>query len=44
MMAQNARNFSAAATRMTVRDAINSAMSDEIERDEKVLLIGEEVA
>ena len=29
---------------MNVRDAINSAMSDEIERDEKVFLIGEEVA
>lgn len=29
---------------MTVRDAINSAMSDEIERDEKVFLMGEEVA
>ena len=29
---------------MTVRDAINSAMSEEIERDEKVFLMGEEVA
>jgi len=29
---------------MTVRDAINSAMSDEIARDEKVFLMGEEVA
>lgn len=29
---------------MTVREAINTAMSDEIERDEKVFLIGEEVA
>jgi len=29
---------------MTVRDAINSAMCDEIERDEKVFLMGEEVA
>ena len=28
---------------MTVREAINSAMSDEIERDENVFLIGEEV-
>jgi pyruvate dehydrogenase E1 component beta subunit len=28
---------------MTVREAINSAMSDEIERDPKVFLIGEEV-
>merc|ERR1712166_1201149 len=41
------RNFAASAgvaTRMTVRDAINSAMCDEIERDEKVFLMGEEVA
>ena len=30
--------------RMTVRESINSAMSDEIERDERVFLIGEEVA
>lgn len=29
---------------MTVRDGINSAMSEEIERDENVFLIGEEVA
>ena len=29
---------------MTVREAINSAMSDEIERDPNVFLIGEEVA
>ena len=29
---------------MTVRESINSAMSDEIERDENVFLIGEEVA
>ena len=28
---------------MTVRDAINSAMSEEIERDPKVFLMGEEV-
>jgi len=43
----NQRNFAAAAgvpTRMTVRDAINSAMSEEIERNEKVFLMGEEVA
>ena len=32
------------AQRMTVRDAINSAMCDEIVRDDKVFLIGEEVA
>ena len=30
--------------KMTVRESINSAMSDEIERDETVFLIGEEVA
>ena len=29
---------------MSVRESINSAMSDEIERDPKVFLIGEEVA
>lgn len=28
---------------MTVREALNSAMCDEIERDPKVFLIGEEV-
>ncbi|CAB0036298.1 unnamed protein product [Trichogramma brassicae] len=32
------------ATKMTVREAINSAMDEEIERDERVFLIGEEVA
>ena len=30
--------------KMSVRESINSAMSDEIERDERVFLIGEEVA
>lgn len=29
---------------MTVRDALNSAMKEEIERDERVFVIGEEVA
>ena len=29
---------------MTVRDALNSAMDEEMERDEKVFIIGEEVA
>lgn len=29
---------------MTVRDALNSAMKEELERDDKVFLIGEEVA
>ena len=29
---------------MTVRDALNSAMDEEIARDDKVFLMGEEVA
>lgn len=29
---------------MTVRDALNSAMDEEMERDERVFLLGEEVA
>lgn len=29
---------------MTVRDALNSAIDEELARDEKVFLIGEEVA
>ena len=29
---------------MTVRDALNSAMEEEIKRDERVFLLGEEVA
>lgn len=29
---------------MTVRDALNSAIDEEMERDEKVFLMGEEVA
>ena len=29
---------------MAVRDALNSAIDEEIERDEKVFLLGEEVA
>lgn len=29
---------------MTVRDALNSAMDEELARDEKVFLMGEEVA
>ncbi|KAK9454314.1 thiamine diphosphate-binding protein [Dipodascopsis uninucleata] len=32
------------ATTMTVRDALNSAMAEEMERDETVFLMGEEVA
>lgn len=42
------RSFSSsrtlAAKNMTVRDALNSAMDEEMERDEKVILLGEEVA
>ncbi|XP_076447802.1 pyruvate dehydrogenase E1 component subunit beta, mitochondrial-like [Babylonia areolata] len=42
------RQFSASSSRpaaqMAVRDALNSAMDEEIERDEKVFLMGEEVA
>lgn len=33
-----------AATTMTVRDALNAAMDEELERDENVFLLGEEVA
>ena len=40
MTATQTRSFG----RMTVRESINTAMSDEIERDPKVFLIGEEVA
>lgn len=29
---------------MTVRDALNSAMDDEMERDDRVFILGEEVA
>ncbi|XP_015112348.1 pyruvate dehydrogenase E1 component subunit beta, mitochondrial [Diachasma alloeum] len=42
------RSFStsncAAAQQMTVRDALNSALDEEMERDERVYLMGEEVA
>lgn len=42
------RSFSttkAVATKqMTVRDALNTAMDEEMERDERVFLLGEEVA
>lgn len=40
MLALAERRFA----RLTVREAINSAMSEEIERDADVFLIGEEVA
>ena len=29
---------------MTIRDALNSAMEEEIKRDDRVFLLGEEVA
>jgi len=35
---------SLAATQITVRDALNTALDEELERDEKVFVIGEEVA
>ena len=35
--------FDASAPTMTVRDALNSAMAEEMERDEKVFVMGEEV-
>lgn len=34
----------AAAQQMTVRDALNSALDDEMARDERVFIMGEEVA
>lgn len=33
-----------AAQQLTVRDALNQAMDEEMERDERVFLMGEEVA
>jgi len=38
-----AQTLAADAPRMTVRDALNSAMSEEMARDEKVFIMGEEV-
>lgn len=38
------RSMATVANEMTVRDALNSAMDEEMESDEKVFLIGEEVA
>ncbi len=35
---------SVASREMTVRDALNGAMGEELERDEKVFIMGEEVA
>lgn len=31
-------------SKMTVRDALNSAMEEELKRDDRVFIIGEEVA
>lgn len=36
--------LAAAANQMTVRDALNTAMDEEMEKDDKVFLMGEEVA
>ncbi|XP_015681402.1 pyruvate dehydrogenase E1 component subunit beta, mitochondrial [Crotalus tigris] len=38
------RSSGSAAAQVTVRDALNQALDEEIERDEKVFLLGEEVA
>lgn len=42
------RSFSTTATNLakplTVRDALNAAIDEEMERDEKVFILGEEVA
>ena len=44
MVARGFHSTQALNQKMSVRESINSAMSDEIERDSKVFLIGEEVA
>uniref|UniRef100_A0A8C3CNV1 Pyruvate dehydrogenase E1 component subunit beta n=1 Tax=Cairina moschata TaxID=8855 RepID=A0A8C3CNV1_CAIMO len=38
------RLSAAAAIQVTVRDALNQALDEELERDERVFLLGEEVA
>ena len=38
------RNFSSEASSMTVREALNSALDEEMERDKDVFIMGEEVA
>ncbi|KAF1330784.1 Pyruvate dehydrogenase e1 component subunit beta, partial [Globisporangium splendens] len=38
------RTMATVSSEMTVRDALNTAMDEELERDEKVFLLGEEVA
>lgn len=44
MLGASHRFFSGKVTEMTVRDALNSAMREEMERDKDVFLMGEEVA
>lgn len=47
LMKQQNRLFSVSSShgaKMTVRDALNSALDEEMQRDEKVFIIGEEVA
>jgi len=47
LLQQASKGFYATSTlnaKMSVRDSLNSAMCEEIERDERVFLIGEEVA
>ncbi|XP_044756700.1 pyruvate dehydrogenase E1 component subunit beta, mitochondrial [Coccinella septempunctata] len=47
-ISKNTRAFSTSkyvcAKQMTVRDALNSALDEELERDERIFLLGEEVA
>ncbi|MCI26310.1 pyruvate dehydrogenase E1 component subunit beta-1 mitochondrial-like, partial [Trifolium medium] len=38
----NFRHFSSSAKQMTVRDALNSALDEEMSADPKVFLMGEE--
>nr|CCA23799.1 unnamed protein product [Albugo laibachii Nc14] len=41
---QQCRSMATVSDKMSVRDALNTALDEELERDEKVFLIGEEVA
>lgn len=38
------RGYASGVKEMTVRDALNEAMSEEMERNDKVFVLGEEVA
>lgn len=38
------RNYASASKEMTVRDALNEAMAEEMEKNDKVFVLGEEVA